>query len=384
MEVGFSGLWVQLGLALLPAIIVELLVESEKARPRTREYVLNSDDQISVQIPFAVPNWEAARKNPDRIWNTLSGLLDSSLLRRLQGPLFILNSVSAFVLLYTMLAVPQGYPLISLQTLPFTLSSFALGLLLAYRANQATLRYIKARDLWGDMLNISRDLTQMSSQWARYDDFVDFARWVPAFTTCLMCGLRNPQNHDLAKELREAAGSDLSLKGAGAGLSEEEIQLIVNRPQGMLAHHYVTHILRTKTKLMELPVEQRALMENNITRLINDCGACENIFATPVPVAYTKHTTTFLYLWLFFLPWALQGSLGAGVVIAQQLLSFFLLGIEDIGVQIEQPFDVLPLKKICFKIANEGQIVRANFMPLEEAGRVSRQAASKRASSVPA
>eukprot|EP00930_Biecheleria_cincta_P017558 TRINITY_DN1391_c0_g1_i3.p1 TRINITY_DN1391_c0_g1~~TRINITY_DN1391_c0_g1_i3.p1 ORF type:complete len:483 (-),score=83.54 TRINITY_DN1391_c0_g1_i3:222-1601(-) len=384
ISIGVSGLWLQLALALLPTLVIELIVESEKSRPRTREYVLNSEDQISIQIPFQIGNWEAARQNPDRVWKTLAGLLDSSLLRRLQGSLFVLNAVSAFVLFYTVLLVPQGYPLISLQTLPFTLSSFALGLLLAYRANQATLRYIKARDIWGDMLNICRDLTQMSSQWARYEDFVDFARWVPAFPASLMYALRNPEAHDLAQELREAAGPDLSKTGAGAGLSEEEIQLIVNRPKGMLAHHYVTHILRTKIKLMDLPLEQRALMENNITRLINDCGACENIFATPIPVAYSKHTTTFLYLWLFFLPWALEGSLGVGVVFAQQLLSFFLLGIEDIGVQIEQPFDVLPLKKICFKISNEGQIVRSNFASLEEAARVSRKAGVKQADPVPA
>merc|ERR1712190_632478 len=103
----------------------------------------------------------------------------------------------------------------------------------------------------GDMLNISRDLTQQASQWASREDFVDFARWVPAFTTSLMYGLRSPKKHDLAQELREAAGSDLTLEGAGAGLTEKEIQLICSRPHGMLAHHYVTHMLRTKTKLMD-------------------------------------------------------------------------------------------------------------------------------------
>jgi len=235
-----------------------------------------------------------------------------------------------------------------------------------FRVNNATNRYVKARDLWGDMLNISRDLTQQAGQWAKREDFVDFAKWVPAFTTCLMCGLRSPAKHDLAQELREAAGGDLSLKGEGGGLSEEEIALVCNRPAGMLAHHYVTRMMRTKVKNMGLPLEQRILMEGNITRLINDMGACENIFATPIPVGYTKHTSRFLFLWLFFLPFALEGQLGIGVVFAQQLLSFALLGIEDIGVQIEQPFDVLPLKKICFKIANEGQIERANFDSMQE------------------
>jgi len=374
-------------LALLPAIIVEIVVLSpvQKAFEETglknaeREHVMNSDDKISVQIPYQIGNWEVHRKNPDRFISTVLSLFStSSLLPRLQGPLLVLNVVAGFSLFYDSYLVPQGYPKLSLQTLPFTISSFALGLLLAFKANNATARYIRARDLWGDMLNISRDLTQMASQWAKREDFIDFARWVPAFTTTLMCGLRNPGRHDLAQELREAAGGNLELKGAGAGLSEEEIQMIVSRPNGMLAHHYVTHILRTKIKTMDLPIEQRALMENNVTRYINDCGACENIFATPIPVGFTKHTTRFLFLWLLFLPFALQGSLGVGVVFAQQLLGFGLLGIEDVSIQIEQPFDVLPLKKICFKIANEGQIVRANFDSLEEDAASSKKLSSMR------
>ena len=82
--------------------------------------------------------------------------------------------------------------------------------------------------------------------------------------------------------------------------------------------------------------EQRLMMEQNVTRLINDCGACENVFSTPIPVAFTRQTTRFLFLWLLFLPFALTSQLGVGVVLVQQLLSFGLLGIEDITIQIEQ------------------------------------------------
>lgn len=372
----------ELSLALFPTILIELAVlgserpaSGSNVEGESGEFVVNSNDSIAVAIPFQAPNWDNHRQNPKRFWTAISDtLMMSSLLPRLQGPLFVLNCVSAFVLVYSLVLVPdQGLPLISLPLVPWTLSSFALGLLLTYRANQSTLRYIKARDLWGDMLNISRDLTQQSSQWANRDDFVDFARWVPAFATCLMCALRSPEAHDLAKELRAAAGSEPAMQGAAAGLSEEEIQLVVSRPQGMLPHHFVTHMLRTKTAEMGLPLVQRTLMESNITRLVNDMGACENIFATPIPVSYSKQTTIFLFLWLFFLPWGLGKPLGVGVVFAQQLLSLFLLGIEDIGIQIEQPFDVLPLKKIVFKIANEAQIVRANFDALEDAAAVSRK-----------
>jgi len=36
-------------------------------------------------------------------------------------------------------------------------------------------------------------------------------------------------------------------------------------------------------------------------------------------------------------------------------------------------FDVLPLKKICFKIANEGQIERANFDAMERDAMMSKR-----------
>merc|ERR1719437_48307 len=122
---------------------------------------------------------------------------------------------------------------------------------------------------------------------------------------------------------------------------------------------------------MGLTYQQRLLMEQNVTRLVNDLGACENIFATPIPVGYTKHTSRFLFLWLLFLPFALEGSLGIGTVFGEQLLAFGLLGIEDVGIQIEEPFAVLPLKRIAGKIALEAQVLRGNLTYMEEQARMS-------------
>ena len=35
------------------------------------------------------------------------------------------------------------------------------------------------------------------------------------------------------------------------------------------------------------------------------------------------------------------------------LLAYLLLGIDDIGIQIEQPFSILPLRDICEEIEDE-------------------------------
>jgi len=370
--------------ALSPAILVEIIVLPPVQRlltsmgvredPDSRDYVTGSDNTIKVQRGFDFQAWEKQRQNPDRYWQILSATLgNSTMLSRLQGPLLALNIVAAAVLIYNVNLVPTGFPSLTLPALPFTLSSFVLGLLVTFRTNTSSNRYTLARNNWGDMLNVSRDLIQQAFLWTKDEEKArDFARWVPAFSLATMCHLRDPRAHDLKAEMIAAAGPPETADGKGIGLTEAEINEICARPAGMNAPHYVLHRMRGKLEGLgfDLSDSRRMLMEYNITRLINDLGSCENIFATPIPLGYTKHTARFLLLWLLLLPLALEGSLGFGVVFAQQLLAFGLLGVEDLGIQIEEPFAVLPLKKICTKISLEAQVVRANAALLGTAASV--------------
>jgi len=132
----------------------------------------------------------------------------------------------------------------------------------------------------------------------------------------------------------------------------------MNRPVGINPGHYVLLRIREKVMNLELGLPQRIRMEFNTDELFDDIGGCENIFATPIPLGYTKHTARFLLLWLGLLPFALEQQLGFGLVFSQQLVAFGLLGIEDIGIQLEEPFSVLPLKRIVSKICLEAQLVR--------------------------
>jgi len=71
------------------------------------------------------------------------------------------------------------------------------------------------------------------------------------------------------------------------------------------------------------------------------------LLRTPIPLSYTRHTCRFLLVWLFVLPFTMVQTLGWGVVPATGLISMLLLGIEEIGVQIEEPFGILSLESIC-------------------------------------
>lgn len=67
--------------------------------------------------------------------------------------------------------------------------------------------------------------------------------------------------------------------------------------------------------------------------------------------AYVVHLRTFMTLWLGALPFALLGSCGWLTIPTVGVVAYALLGIESIGVEIENPFghdfNDLPLDTIC-------------------------------------
>ena len=96
----------------------------------------------------------------------------------------------------------------------------------------------------------------------------------------------------------------------------------------------------------------RARIDQSITTLVDLTGANERIFKSPVPLVYTRHTSRFLASFLVFLPFAIWPVMSSSwnhwtTVPATDLIAFFLLGIEEIGIQIEEPFSVLPLEAFC-------------------------------------
>ncbi len=60
-------------------------------------------------------------------------------------------------------------------------------------------------------------------------------------------------------------------------------------------------------------------------------------------VDHFSHTSRFLTIWLAFLPLSLYSTCGWATVPSAVIIAFLLLGIEEIGVSVEEPFSILPL-----------------------------------------
>lgn len=84
-------------------------------------------------------------------------------------------------------------------------------------------------------------------------------------------------------------------------------------------------------------------------------GGCERIRKTPIPFAYAHHIKLFVVLFCFTAPFAMSEAMGWYTPLVAGILAFALLGIDEIGVEIEDPFGVdendLPLDAIEATIA---------------------------------
>lgn len=116
-------------------------------------------------------------------------------------------------------------------------------------------------------------------------------------------------------------------------------------------------------KESELVPNVHCHIDKGLMEMTSAFYTCDRIFTTPIPLMYTRHTARFLLIWLLTVPMALYHEFRKSQTICVPfiipLISFFnaifLFGIEELGVQIEEPFSILPLANICNSIQYAGE-----------------------------
>ena len=237
------------------------------------------------------------------------------------------------------------YLKLALPTNPFTLSSSALGLLLVFRTNSSYSRWWEARGCWGKIINHTRNIMRMGSSWTlkgatdlneaqRLENVKNLATATWEFPRALCRHLLSSEEDEL--DFQNAMRERLSPEQA------EAIIAVRHRPTKALFD------LSTAVDALGLPFVKRIEIDKSVVVLTDMAGACERIFSSPVPLVYTRHTARFLSLWLLLLPFALYSPFKdtwnhVGMIPTAAAVSFFFFGIEELAVQLEEPFSILPM-----------------------------------------
>ena len=98
-------------------------------------------------------------------------------------------------------------------------------------------------------------------------------------------------------------------------------------------------------------------IDQNVQQLVDYLGGCERIHATPLPYAYMVHLRRVLIVYCFTLPFALVDTFGWLTIPAILGVAYTFFGIEEIGVEIEDPFghdlNDLALEDLCAEDCQE-------------------------------
>ena len=321
---------------------------------------------------YSAADWVRYRR-PDRIFDNLATFFQSGLIRQVAIEVTLIFIVANGVCLWNSL-LANGYddiagvhhdpllgfalPAFGLPLTPFTIGSGSLGLLLAFRTNVSWKRWNEARTAWGKVINDSRSIVRMGAIWSKsYKNITDQDLKRLAQTVCTFS--RSLMNRTLPPQEDEENFKRYTMERIDDQRYATALRNAKHRPSCALAE--LTQILVdfNLNPLHQVEVEQV------VTGLCDALGASERIYTSPVPLFWTRHTARFLALWLLGLPLAMYEPFADtwnhfGMVPVMVVISTLFVGIEELATQMEEPFSILPMEKMC-----EGSI-RAPIMELVE------------------
>ncbi|WP_416424835.1 bestrophin family protein [Pseudomonas sp. App30] len=226
-----------------------------------------------------------------------------------------------------------------LTATPFTLWGLTLAIFLGFRNTVAYQRFWEARTLWGELLIVSRNLTRQ--------------------TLSLLPNLAAEQREQLGHSLvafayvlkhflRREAVAPQTLER----LDEHARHLVLghqNPPSallGLLGKRYQDAARQAGAgEQVQMGIDQQ------LTRLSYVLGGCERIKNTPIPYPYILLLHRTVHIYCFLLPFCLIDSIGWFTPVAVCILAYTFFGLDALGDQIADPFDLqpndLPLNAMC-------------------------------------
>ena len=254
-------------------------------------------------------------------------------------PLILFAGVLTSVLCFLFIDVLQ---VVIVDTKAFhSILGVILGLFLVLRTNTAYDRWWEGRKLWGQLVN---DCRQMAIKICAFlpedakEDRLFFKKMIPNVTFAMKHHLRNS-----------------ILVGEMDFFDDASKQRIINsnhRP------NIINKIIMERVMALHekgvISAEKLFIIDKEIKGFTDIIGACERIKSTPIPYSYSMFIKKFLFIYCITLPMTFIGEFGYWSIILVVVAFYFLMSVELISEEIEDPFgrDIndLPLDELCVKI----------------------------------
>ena len=216
-----------------------------------------------------------------------------------------------------------------------------LGLFLVLRTNTAYDRWWEGRKLWGKLVNDTRQLSIKLSVFLPEDakeDRLFFKKMIPNITFSMKEHLRD------SILIGELDFADEVVKHTIIGSKHRPnmiSKILMERIHGLYKKDIISG-------------EQLFILDKELKGFTDVIGGCERIKSTPIPYSYSMFIKKFLFIYSITLPMTFIGEFGYWSIILVVMAFYFLMSVELISEEIEDPFgkdmNDLPLNEICVKV----------------------------------
>lgn len=234
--------------------------------------------------------------------------------------------------------------------------NLVLGLLLVFRTNSAYDRFWEGRKAWGTITASIRSLGHLIWVAIAEVEPKDRENKVAALRLLVACAIatklqlrQQPVNSELEPLMTHE--QFLMLKAA----KTTPLQLAV----------WIGEYMQKQYDRKLLSVNQLTAMNGLVNELLSSLTTCERILSTPIPLAYAIYLKRLLLIYCISLPFQVVSTLHWWTTPIVIILTFVLLGVEEIGTEIENPFGEdasdLPLDVMCVTIStNIEELIQVN------------------------
>ena len=276
--------------------------------------------------------------NSEKNWFKLTVTIKNSVIPAIMPRVILCTTLGMAISLFDY----HDWPIVSEVFNYFIFPDLVLGLLLVFRTNTAYDRFWEGRKLWGTLVNTVRNFSRQIWLIVPEKDINDttnkiaILKLLVAFAVATKLHLRG-----------EKINSEIE-----ALISSEQYTKLqtMNHPPLEIAF-WIGDYLQAQNKHHHLHIYQLTALYKLLDTMVDVLGGCERISKTPLPLAYQIHLQQILLIYCLILPLKIVNNLGlfTGLVVA--IMTFTLLGIEEIARQIENPFGYdendLQLDAIC-------------------------------------
>ena len=247
-------------------------------------------------------------------------------------------------LLYSIWQLPILIPKNS-EALDTGLTIFNIGLpaLLVFRTNTAHQRFWEARTLWGQLVNVSRNLARDIRIAVKIEstenrkELENILLLIAAFAVTIKLHLR-----------AESVNNELALLMSQTQYIK--LKYCVKHPPLQIAL-WIGDYLQSQYKHDCLNIYQLSDLHRFVDTMVDILGGCERILKTPQPIIYSFMLHKLVIVYCLLMPLTIVNDCHGFTSSIVTFASMVLLGIEQIGSQLEQPFannpNTLPLDLIC-------------------------------------